>query len=1152
VSLVRRHHGDILVLLDSDIGRWSYASGPSFPDSSLPPPHDGAVFLRSDLGSHYSWSETNRTWTIIGGAADLTYDPDPPDSVATTITEKLSEEVSVFDYLTAEQKADVRSGAATLDVTARVQLALDAGAGKRVKFPAGTYLVYALKVSAGTVVDLDDAAVIKKRPVVSGDQSVATFTGSAVFSGSSRYAPIFWITGNDVTIRGGTIDGNRANDTFDLLPPWGAAFNNDSNRAGILASTSAIPSVTDITIDNVHFVNMVGVAICLELAGTVRITNCREANAGNMFAGVTGDVTTLLTKGTLVVSGNLLAGDRFHNHNLNVGVFDRKETVIFTENVVDGPTAFDAIGGAVKFQQLYDAIISKNTFTSVYITPQSTADFYGDSFEIIGNTFISLTPTTNKTGIQFGLHRMKALTVSGNSIINGGIVVERSSDLVTVIGNTIKITTDSRFNAATNFWAISGGANQNSGIAGTVLITNNIVDLGGLANHSFFETRGGTGNNLGNVELRGNTVRGADAVWYFEPAADSSAARIKIVSNTFRFFRALGRINPDGLAELIVKDNQFTNIDTAPPSNISNNANRHMYVTPNAGTYGTFSFEGNIIAAREVDWRLASIEIVAQTIGTVSIVNNIFDNIESVSGQSLRVTATSGTITNLWVKNNIAAGTLSIGGTHTNEYVEGNTPILTHEAASDPHPGYQRESEKNAASGYAGLDGSTKLAGTQQTYGAIANTACEGNDSRLSDARTPTAHATSHQDGGSDEISVTGLSGVLASGQLMSIQDEGANVGTRALLNFAGAGVSVADDPGNGKVTVTIPGGGGTTPTGTGFRHVTAGVEDAASKLVENADVHATAAIAESKLSLNFATHSNANDPSAGQKSALAGTSGTPGVGNEYVTDDDPRNTNSRTPTAHATSHQNGSGDEISVTDLSGLLADAQKVTVRKNSGADVGTRKRLNLIEGTNVTLTVADDGTDDEVDVTIGASGASGASLTRIAGNSGAIGSDITWLRLTADSALVTVVSPGTAVITLTGVGAGDYLLRATLLYHCAVAGSGMGFGINHTGTVTRFVANWRFVSTGGAAATGVADSAAATVAGQLVEGKSGRTLNAVIGSVGAGVDTINTDIMADLLVTLTVTVSGDLEIKIMTETAGDGVRLKAPSFVELMKFS
>lgn len=77
---------------------------------------------------------------------------------------------------------------------------------------------------------------------------------------------------------------------------------------------------------------------------------------------------------------------------------------------------------------------------------------------------------------------------------------------------------------------------------------------------------------------------------------------------------------------------------------------------------------------------------------------------------------------------------------------------------------------------------------------------------------------------------------------------------------------------------------------------------------------------------------------------------------------------------AHASRHQDGGADEINVAGLSGLLADAQKVTVRKNAGADVGTRKRLNLIEGANITLAIADDAGGDEIDITINASGGSG----------------------------------------------------------------------------------------------------------------------------------------------------------------------------------
>ena len=84
-------------------------------------------------------------------------------------------------------------------------------------------------------------------------------------------------------------------------------------------------------------------------------------------------------------------------------------------------------------------------------------------------------------------------------------------------------------------------------------------------------------------------------------------------------------------------------------------------------------------------------------------------------------------------------------------------------------------------------------------------------------------------------------------------------------------------------------------------------------------------------------------------------------------------------PTAHASDHQNGGGDEISVAGLSGMLADAQLVGVRKNSTGSTFTRQRLNFIEGSNVTLTVADDGGNGEVDITIESTGAGVAEWIR-----------------------------------------------------------------------------------------------------------------------------------------------------------------------------
>lgn len=60
-------------------------------------------------------------------------------------------------------------------------------------------------------------------------------------------------------------------------------------------------------------------------------------------------------------------------------------------------------------------------------------------------------------------------------------------------------------------------------------------------------------------------------------------------------------------------------------------------------------------------------------------------------------------------------------------------------------------------------------------------------------------------------------------------------------------------------------------------------------------------------------------------------------------------------------------------------LTQTAQVAVRKNStGGDTGVRRRINFIEGANITLTIADDAGDDEIDVTIAASGGGGGGIT------------------------------------------------------------------------------------------------------------------------------------------------------------------------------
>lgn len=69
---------------------------------------------------------------------------------------------------------------------------------------------------------------------------------------------------------------------------------------------------------------------------------------------------------------------------------------------------------------------------------------------------------------------------------------------------------------------------------------------------------------------------------------------------------------------------------------------------------------------------------------------------------------------------------------------------------------------------------------------------------------------------------------------------------------------------------------------------------------ISNINIAPAAGIQESKLGLNYPTHSNANDPTSAQKAALNGTSGAPSATNKYVTQQDLRLSDSRIPRAHS------------------------------------------------------------------------------------------------------------------------------------------------------------------------------------------------------------------------------------------------------------
>lgn len=98
-------------------------------------------------------------------------------------------------------------------------------------------------------------------------------------------------------------------------------------------------------------------------------------------------------------------------------------------------------------------------------------------------------------------------------------------------------------------------------------------------------------------------------------------------------------------------------------------------------------------------------------------------------------------------------------------------------------------------------------------FGSAAGTICQGNDSRLSDARTPTAHATSHKNGGGDEVATAtaaanaipkaGAGGTLATGWIPDLS------GTYQVTSAKGSANGYAGLDATSKVPTLNLGGSG-------------------------------------------------------------------------------------------------------------------------------------------------------------------------------------------------------------------------------------------------------------------------------------------------------------------------------------------------------
>jgi hypothetical protein len=237
------------------------------------------------------------------------------------------------------------------------------------------------------------------------------------------------------------------------------------------------------------------------------------------------------------------------------------------------------------------------------------------------------------------------------------------------------------------------------------------------------------------------------------------------------------------------------------------------------------------------------------------------------------------------------------------------------------------------------------------------------------------------------------------------------------------------------------------------------------------------------------------------------------------------------TITAAGYTHPNHSGDVTSTGDGATVIVNGS-VDIAHLSAT--GTPSSTTYLRGDNTWQTPA---------------GGSGASLTRISGNSGAAGADLTWQHKTATQSH-TSTTPDVD-LTTTGVGAGTWYFKYVIIFKSAATTTGVKLAVNHTGTTGTFVMTGSFPSTGGAAATGVHDQIANSATAGLMEVFAERVKN-TSSRATVGVDVANSNGMIVVKGTIIVTVSGSLELKIGTEVASSAITTQIGTLMELHKIA
>jgi hypothetical protein len=217
------------------------------------------------------------------------------------------------------------------------------------------------------------------------------------------------------------------------------------------------------------------------------------------------------------------------------------------------------------------------------------------------------------------------------------------------------------------------------------------------------------------------------------------------------------------------------------------------------------------------------------------------------------------------------------------------------------------------------------------------------------------AHATEHENAGADEIAVTGLSGLLADPQTIVVSTNSLVVNTSTGINFvAGSNVTISGTATSSNTIITISataGSGAPWPIAVATNSVV--ISSPTFKINFMPPFQGTldgATTAQITLNTSSVTLLGPTIEVAEISNVNAGTDLTADLEEE----------------AHASEHENSGADEISVTGLSGLLADPQEIRF-STGGVVVSVSTGLNFTGTAPIVLTGAESGNRGDLTIAI-----------------------------------------------------------------------------------------------------------------------------------------------------------------------------------------